>query len=323
MNGTLISSQPRNALRLRRGLQGYESAISRAYAPMVIDPATPGQRYAWSVSEKRCGTLDLSHVYASGRIRAAIPHAAESAVKSKIILTFVVDGTFEFKQSGRHAICGPQSLALMDTAQPLEAAQQRSVELLSVIMPRDFLHARIPNLERACTVAIPAKSGGAAVLRDLVKSYWRESRSLCHADALVMPQILGSLIHSVFARTIEAGSEEPRCEKLDTFRTVIQHVIDDELRNVDLGPRLIAERLGISKSYLFVVARKLDTSVQQWIIESRLDACRAALLDPACAAQSISDIAFSTGFKDAAHFSRRFSQRFKLSPKRFRDQAVM
>ncbi|MFT4564320.1 MAG: AraC-like DNA-binding protein [Gammaproteobacteria bacterium] len=317
MNG-LMTPEPSSPVRLRKGLQGYQSAIRSAFAPMDVAPPAPGKSYAWSVSGKQCGALDLSHIYAVGPIRAVIP-TEESAAASKVILAFVAEGTFECEQSGRHAVCGPQSLTLLDTARPLIAEQHGPVELLSVVLPRNFLQSRIPDLERVCAVSVSSKSGAPAVLRDLIKSSWRESPSMGREQALVMPQLFASLIYSVFVDADHLKSVTANSAKLSLFRNLIQHVIDDELRNVDLGPRLIADRLAISKSYLFVVARKLNISIQQWIIDCRLDSCRTSLNDPACANQTITDIAFASGFKDAAHFSRRFSQRFKMSPKEFRD----
>jgi len=318
MSGSL-TGQSSNPKQLRTGLKGYESAISNAFAPMVVAPESPGTRYVWSVSGKRCGTLEFSHIYANGPISATVPDGGESAANNKVILAFVAEGMFEFEQTGRRAVCGPQSLVLMDVAIPLIARQRGPLDFLSVIIDRDVLKARIPQLELACTVSVSAASGAAAVLRDLVKSSWRESPAMNREQALVMPQMFASMIYSVFVGGSQKQVGSVDSEKLTRFRNLIQHVIDDELRNVDLGPRLIADRLGISKSYLFVVARKLNISIQQWIIDCRLNACRAALRDPDYANQTITDIAFGSGFKDAAHFSRRFSQRFKSSPKEYRD----
>ena len=39
---------------------------------------------------------------------------------------------------------------------------------------------------------------------------------------------------------------------------------------------------------------------------------------PALHHRSVSDIAFSWGFNDAAHFSRAFKERFRVTPKEFR-----
>ena len=318
MSGFSSGQSSSSAPQLRTGLKGYESAIANAFAPMIVGPESPGKRYAWSVSGKRCGTLELSHIYANGPISAMLPNTSETEANNKVILAFVADGMFEFEQSGRSAVCGPQSLVLMDVALPLEARQHGVVDFLSVTIDRNILKARIPQLERACTVSVSAESGAAAVLRDLVKSSWRESPAMNREQALIMPQMFASMIYSVFVGGSDSKAASTDSEKLTRFRNLIQHVIDDELANVELGPRLIADRLGISKSYLFVVARKLNISIQQWIIDCRLDACRAALRDPQYAKQTITDIAFGSGFKDAAHFSRRFSQRFKRSPKEFR-----
>jgi len=49
-----------------------------------------------------------------------------------------------------------------------------------------------------------------------------------------------------------------------------------------------------------------------------LDAARRDLCDPGLAASSVSRIAFSWGFNDAAHFSRAFRARFGCSPRELR-----
>jgi AraC-like DNA-binding protein len=44
--------------------------------------------------------------------------------------------------------------------------------------------------------------------------------------------------------------------------------------------------------------------------------------DPALKTRTISEIAFSIGFQELSHFSRRFTQRFGRSPRAYRTQAL-
>jgi AraC-like DNA-binding protein len=59
-------------------------------------------------------------------------------------------------------------------------------------------------------------------------------------------------------------------------------------------------------------------SISEWIWAQRLDAARRDLCDPSLRARSVSAIAFSWGFNDAAHFSRAFRARFGCSARELR-----
>jgi AraC-like DNA-binding protein len=54
------------------------------------------------------------------------------------------------------------------------------------------------------------------------------------------------------------------------------------------------------------------------IWRERLAAARHDFLDPRLSDRSITDIAFSWGFNDAAHFSRSFFKTYGLTPSEFR-----
>ena len=301
---------------LSHGLRGYETAIKQAYAPMVLAPEEPGADYEWAVSGQRCGMLGMSHIVANGEIRARVERAAEHAAERRVLLTFVERGTFEFEQDGRHALCGPQSLVLMDVGRPLEAAQQGSLEILSFILPTEFLQARVPDLPKVLTSPRPATHGAGAMLRDLMKSGWREGGGLDVNEARVLPGMLSSLIASVFVRDDRTLGED---KQFATLYQRLQDIIHEEAHNPQLTPALVAARMGISSSYLFAVARRFGKSVRQSIIEHRLEGCRQMLGDPACARRSVTEIAFLWGFQDVSHFSRRFSARFGTSPKAYRE----
>lgn len=59
------------------------------------------------------------------------------------------------------------------------------------------------------------------------------------------------------------------------------------------------------------------TSPLKWIRNRRLDEAKKLLLETTL---SITDVCYSTGFENIAHFSKVFKLRFKLSPSEFRKQ---
>ena len=68
--------------------------------------------------------------------------------------------------------------------------------------------------------------------------------------------------------------------------------------------------LRLSPSTLHRAWQGEPCSIAEWIWAQRLDAARRDLCDPAQRGRSVSAIAFSWGFNDAAHFSRAFRARF-------------
>jgi AraC-like DNA-binding protein len=62
-------------------------------------------------------------------------------------------------------------------------------------------------------------------------------------------------------------------------------------------------------------------SVSELIWSRRLDQARRDLADPLRSHISVTAIAYDVGFKDSAHFSRAFKNRFGLTPGECRSQA--
>ena len=293
------------------GLHGYQHALGQSYAPMELDAATPDGSPAWTVAGQRWGNTGMSHIVARGAICGRIQRDASSPASRKVILTLVERGDFEFAQGERATHCPTQSLVLMDISRTLEAKQREHVELLSMIFPKSELAGLIPGLEELCTRAVPATRGPAAILGEMLKASWREAAELSPDEARALPPAFAPLIGATFGENLPALVDDAQ-----TTRLLAQ--IDAELQDPALGPCLLAERLGISVSYVHALARRSGQSVMSTIMARRLDACRDALRDPTWARRSITDVAFSWGFQDASHFSRRFHQRFGLTPSAWR-----
>lgn len=306
---------PLHSTRPRHGLNGYQSAINQLYAPMVVEPEVPGGHYEWSVTGQRCGMLGMSALFADGEIRARVAEPAVHPQGRQIILTFVERGCFEFIQGGRHTVCGANSVVLMDVGVPLDAYQQGPLEILSCQLPEAFLRQRVAGLSGALTRAQSATQGSAAILRDLMHSAWREGGHLGQDEGQVLPGLFAALIDAVFTQDNPALAVDG---PMASLHRRLDALIAAEAHDPFLSPALIAARLGISASYLFTVARRYGKSVREAIIERRLEGCRSLLVEPSWAHRSITEIAFHWGFQDSSHFSRRFRERFGVSPRAYR-----
>jgi AraC-like DNA-binding protein len=99
---------------------------------------------------------------------------------------------------------------------------------------------------------------------------------------------------------------------------LIEGFIQDNLADPALGPAAIAEAVGISVRHLHRLFSARGRRVSDWIREQRLERCSADFADRQFSGKSITEVAFSWGFSDSAHFSRCFKLRFGVSPREFR-----
>jgi AraC-like DNA-binding protein len=101
---------------------------------------------------------------------------------------------------------------------------------------------------------------------------------------------------------------------LTRIRAYVQrHIADPELR-----PDTIAAAHNISVRYLYKICSQADLSLEQWITGQRLEGAREELARPGSPQRSVAMVAQQWGFRDPAHFSRRFRAAYGLSPSEWR-----
>ncbi len=110
---------------------------------------------------------------------------------------------------------------------------------------------------------------------------------------------------------------EPRIAR-QLHRDQIRAFVLQHLRDPLLSVGMIADALKLSASTVHRTFQGEPCSAAHWIWTQRLDAIKRDLADPSLHHRGVSDIAFSWGFNDAAHFSRAFKERFRVTPKEFR-----
>ncbi|MBB5443692.1 MULTISPECIES: acetamidase/formamidase family protein [unclassified Paraburkholderia] len=99
--------------------------------------------------------------------------------------------------------------------------------------------------------------------------------------------------------------------------------IDAQLGDPNISLARLATEERVSQRYLQKLFESAGQSFSTYLRLSRLERCRAELVDPLHEKTSISDICFRWGFNDPAHFSRAFREQYKTSPRAFRHEASL
>jgi len=210
--------------------------------------------------------------------------------------------------------CG--DLIIWDTTQEMRFEVLEPLHKITVMLPLARLKCWMPQSWQTMDRKLPVGS----VQADLLASYIAAIRpgfmdgNLTNATGLTEATI-GLLINALGADT-KIEPESLRDSQMVRIRNFIERNLDD----AELTPGSIAAACRISVRYLHWVFEPTGTTVLKYVIQQRLIRCRRELSNPTMLSRSITDIAFSSGFHNATHFSRRFKSEFGLTPQDFRSE---
>jgi AraC-like DNA-binding protein len=129
------------------------------------------------------------------------------------------------------------------------------------------------------------------------------------------------------ARALIASlSPDPATRREVAARTLfvrVREYVRQNVRDPGLTAESIARAHNVSRRQLYSACAAADTSLEQLIIRRRLYGVRAELSQPKARLRSIESVARGWGFRNVSHFSRRFSEEFKISPREWRKAAAV
>jgi len=97
-------------------------------------------------------------------------------------------------------------------------------------------------------------------------------------------------------------------------------IIKNELNNPNLSTAFVAEKLGISKSYLcYLFKQDFDEPLTKIIRKLRL---KHAVIDIKSSTLSLHEITTKYGFKSPSYFSRIFKEQYGMSPMEYRKRQL-
>ena len=121
---------------------------------------------------------------------------------------------------------------------------------------------------------------------------------------------------------LELAGRGTATTQLEAFKDRIRDFIGQHLRDPLLSIDRIAQALNCSKRHLHNAFADEEDTLAHYILRRRLQACMRDLKRPDYLQRTITDIAFSWGFNNGAHFSRAFRDHTGMSPSDFRAAAL-
>jgi AraC-like DNA-binding protein len=280
---------------------------------------------ALAVEDSRDAPLETTvRAYCGRQLRFAelrfSPHRTSSVSDgrsgSRILFTLQLEGEAQFSQGGRNCCVPPGSFCLIDPAQPF-TIETTQMYARSVYLDRQSVFAVAPYIQSMTARRIDGMSGVGAIMRATVDEMFKLAPSL---DEDTADSISEALPYTLATALTSLGKDpELAHARLHLFhKKRILRFARQSLHDPNLDPRRIADGVNLSLRYLYDLFADEEMPLMKWIWSERLKRAQRDLRAPHLLARSISEIAYSWGFSNLAHFSRAFRQECGMSPRQWR-----
>ncbi|WP_321915928.1 MULTISPECIES: helix-turn-helix domain-containing protein [unclassified Paraburkholderia] len=299
-------------------LAAWERWITDYCAPMSMSAENvQRQHFEARVDMIDDGPFCISHLQATDHVANHRQGLSEGKDGEHVLLSVQLSGISTILQDGRTAQLGPNDMVIYDASRPF--IWNFSGQQYTVRFRRALLSSRGPCDRRHTAIRVPAQSGLGRIAVEHVSTIYREFGHIRRSPT-VIEHLCGTTADLISAALSEYFNTSPvLVSDVREMHLRRAHVfISENLRDPALRPSQVAAALGISQRYLYRIFANSDKSISDFILHKRLDGCANWLAQPAWHHRSITDIAMSWGFNNAAHFSRLFRHHFGMSAREYR-----
>ncbi|KQP18941.1 helix-turn-helix domain-containing protein [Methylobacterium sp. Leaf100] len=266
------------------------------------------------------GDIRITRVAESGLRTEVTPATLRRRDDAGTVFVLIqLAGRSKSSQDGRDAVQGPGDIMVLG-GRPNVHLSSHTDRSLVLELPRERLEDFLGPTKVYTAFPVGPTSPGALLAANFFQGLSEMTDDLAPETAGRLSKIGVDLIVASLAERL--AQELPQ----DLYGTVIiqraKAYVEENLADPTLDPRQLAAAMGLSLRRLQELFHKQGQHISDWIWERRLRAAGQRLSDSACGHLAIAVIAYGCGFSNSAHFSRRFKDRFGLTPREYRSAAL-
>lgn len=235
------------------------------------------------------------------------------------VLWFVKRGRLSVSHQSGESVANPGDFLVTKSMTPFEIKCQPGDdtvhEVLHVIVPTHVLRSVVTHDIRT-GFCVPAGGRKFAIAMRILTDIFEDAGEL---NEHVMRMLVDSALSVLGDAIKDHESSVPQRKTLaDKRLNDVLRFVEIHLSDPQLSIAAVAKSCGISPRYLSLLLKMNGTPFSALVWEKRLQTAKQWLATSKVGEASVSEIAYRVGFKSAAHFSRMFKQKFKVSPRQYR-----
>ncbi len=262
------------------------------------------------------GPARVFTIDATGTTLRRTPRLARAMNECSIALALPMRSDNRMSWAQEDRVFGPRDLILVDLAQPYVygwrgagASYAVHVDVDDLGLPRDEVRTAMRELRRSPLYEL---------VRDHVAHLTRHADELAASGTAA--QVGAATLELVRALVVTAVGDARRLPDAEHASRAAraQAYVRSHLRDADLDAAAVARATGLSVRALYRLYEELGVSLEQSIIEQRLEGARRDLAAPRQRYASIAAAARAWGFTNASFFSSRFRAAYGQTPRQCR-----
>lgn len=307
-----------DSVSARDQVEYWREAICDVFMHLEVDaPHAGAQGFEGRIVQHSQGRLNFSEVLVESHAVLRTPRELHRSSDDSFFVMVQREGESWLEQDGRSGWLRAGEFALLDNSRPYAMRFPQPIHHQILKLSRSALQASIREPERFTSLAMPGGSGVGRVFLGVLGTLRDAAGDLADgaaagvSDALV--DLLGASVASVSTAQVKAPSNLERYH-----RERVRGVVRERLFDPELSVESVAATVQLSTRYLQRLFEDEPMTLSAWIWHERTEAAHRMLLSPANRKLSFTEIAYTVGFKDPAHFSRVFKATYGASPRAFR-----
>lgn len=288
----------------------WNDVMAQTYSGLSASALRPG--FSAEISVWKLGDVVLTRP-ASTAVAVERRHAPERQPTSRTLKLHVFQsGTGRLLHRRREIDLRQGDIAVCAGEENYRFEMHGNHELLVAELDLSTLAEQPEWLDDVIGRVIPREKCGVRLIHDFLLSLWREGDALDEGESR-------ESFGRVFADLVQVGLK-PSPQTSPAQQTPLwqraKAIIAGRISDSSLTPASLAQELGVGLRSLQTAGAVNGTTPGSYIIERRLMLAQERLATHRN--RSITQVAFDCGFEDSGYFSRRFRQRFGVSPAQYR-----
>lgn len=300
----------------------WTDLVCDTFVQLECDAAAGQTGIDGDIRADELASLRLSTVTATPQIVRRTAAKIADASEDYFLVSIQTRGEGLVLQDDRVARLAPGDFALYDSTRPYELRFDGTFQQYVLQLPGPTLRTALNDTAALTASTVSGQRGAGHLMIGMIRSLAADIDTLAPASAHAVAESVTQILIAGLS-ALPAARQASVSQLTAYHREQIKACARARLRDPALNVASLAAQLRLSPSTLHRAWSGEVCSLSEWIWAQRLDAAKHDLCDPNQSARSVSEIAFSWGFNDAAHFSRAFRGRFGCSARELRPRQAV